>query len=259
MLGLIRYSVEKPFKSLLNLPDDIFQPDYFNYRFNIFKEITLKSLYWQIYKDFKVLIYHSDKMPQELRKLFVDIEQQHPFIRNIFQPGARIEVPKEFMDDALLTFRLDNDDGLPRDITQKLSAYENKAYAGVNIVFPETIAVQKANDDEFFIEDLYYVKSPMAMAYVAKASDENICLLGDHTKIYKNFPTLMLPGAGGLMTINGENCANHLKKHYIINRCDLQSKLKELNYPEFDFDCLRSIIKPVDYHRGKTIMPKVNK
>lgn len=251
MLVLIRYSLEKPFSDLPYAPVDVFEADYFYYRFNIFKEITLKSLCNQTYKGFKTLIYHSDKMPNEFKKLFIDIEKEYPFVRNIFQSGTKITIPKEFEKDIMLTVRLDNDNGLPKDIMQKLSSYEKSFFIRISIIFPNTIAIQRNNDNNFYIEERFYPQSPMAMAYVSDTSDKNVFDLGNHAKVYEKYPTLMLPGTGGLMTINGENCANNLKKHDIINKANLYEKIRGLNYPKFDFECLRKIPKAIDYNRGK--------
>ena len=58
IIGFIRYSQKINFVS----NRDVFEPEYFEYRFKIFKEVTLKSFQQQKNNNFVLLLLHSENL-----------------------------------------------------------------------------------------------------------------------------------------------------------------------------------------------------
>jgi len=64
--------------------------------------------------------------------------------------------------------------------------------------------------------------------------------LGDHGKVNQKHPMLLLPGRGGIQTINGRNVMNFLYFGHVSSLAenDLRVYLEENGYSAFDFKCL---------------------
>lgn len=85
VIGFVRYSQKAKFSSSTQ-EKDVFVPNYFNYRFLLFKNITLKSFQEQTDMDFCLLLLHSESMPQAYREEFMLLGQENSFLYNIFIP-----------------------------------------------------------------------------------------------------------------------------------------------------------------------------
>ena len=59
ILGFVYYSIRTGFRG--KKFSDFFQPKYFDYRLDIFQNVTLKSFQDQSDKDFNVFLLHSEK------------------------------------------------------------------------------------------------------------------------------------------------------------------------------------------------------
>jgi len=248
ILGYIRYSCWRGYDI-----NDFFDPEYLDYRLNIFKNITLKSLQQQTDKDFNVLILHSPKLPQNYKNIFKELENENPFLHNIYVPDTElyeqdyIDGPAgsinfiQFCNDISINFRIDNDDALPCDFISKLKLFLKPEFSGYFISIPQVSIIQRTHKDKFLKQEKYYPSNSMGLAFVTdKNTYKTLMSLGDHGKINQNFPVILLPGRGGIQTINGKNVMNSLYFGFIpaFNSASLSEFLKNNNYADFNFNCL---------------------
>ena len=230
IVGMIRYSVEAAFNK--DRPDsvrDVYADPYFSERFKMFCGITLPSFAQQTSKDFVLLIYHSHKMPNEKKMLFADLEKTFSFIRNIYVSGGRLSVPEEFKSKRLLSFRIDNDDGMPIDFIERLrtaAQLHGKKSDNFAITIPHMRKVCRIDEKEYQTLDCDFVANSMGLAYFG-SDGRNVMDLGNHRLFPYNVPTLFVDGNGGLQIINGTNVANGFNKVY-----NKQSELKNVTESE---------------------------
>lgn len=85
IVGMIRYSLPAGFAAKrFDENFDVFGEPYFSQRLNLFKSITLPSLAGQTDKDFQVIVYHSDAILENKKKIFDDLEKSYPFLKNVY-------------------------------------------------------------------------------------------------------------------------------------------------------------------------------
>lgn len=65
-------------------------------------------------------------MPKDKKEIFYAIEKQYSFVRNVFLDDAKIELPDDIKRQRLMTFRIDNDDGMPIDFVSRLKIFLSK-------------------------------------------------------------------------------------------------------------------------------------
>lgn len=240
VIGMVRYSVEAAFcKDRPESVRDVFAEPYFTERFNMFSGITLPSFEQQTNKDFVLLVYHSYKMPTEKRELFSNIEQEFPFVHNIYVKGGRLDVPKELKPKRMLSFRIDNDDGMPLDFIERLkksAELQGKNSDNFAITIPHMRKVRRVGESEYQTLDCDFVANSMGLAYFG-SDGRSVMDLGNHRLFPYNAPTLFVSGNGGLQIINGTNVANGFHKVY-----DKQSPLKSIS--EFE---LRNLLQKEGY------------
>jgi len=238
--GLVRFS-------LMNLlgNHDVFAPEYFEYRLNLFIKITLRSLQEQTDKGFNVFLYHSDQMPGKYRKIFDKLEKENNFLHNIYQKGVDIVAPPQdaldFSDGACVTFRVDNDDGLPRDFIARIRKYANKEFAGMAISIPEIIKVRRVAKCAFRAERKNYIANSIGLAYVSGPDQfKTIWDMGSHVRVRNKNEMILVPGLGGLMTISGNNIGNTIYKNKSerLDFCAASKLMVDNNHADYDFDCL---------------------
>jgi hypothetical protein len=157
--------------------------------------------------------------------------------------GVLINKTAEYINyyDVFISFRIDNDDALPRDYISKIKYYLKQEFAGHVITLPQIKIIQRTNKNKFILKKTNSYFSSMGMAYVSnKDINETIMHLGTHDKVYKKYPTILLSGEGGLQTINGRNVANEIPLGHVSQYNDntLRAFLRENNYPDIDFKCL---------------------
>lgn len=257
IIGLIRYSQKVIFGEQLR---DAFEPTYFEYRFDIFKNITLKSFQQQTDQNFVLLLLHSKNIPTKYKERFDALEKENSFLYNIFMEDSQESFNETltnsfdyalFKEDIAITFRIDNDDAVPNDFIERLTKFNNIEFIGHVIDIPSVIIIQRISVDTFMVEDRYYPSNTVGLAYVtSKSNYKTVFEIGDHTLVYQNNPMLILPASesGGLMTINGENAANTIKRinSVILNKSKLDAYLMDKKMNNIDLNCLH-IIKSFKY------------
>jgi hypothetical protein len=222
-----------------------------DYRLGIFKNVTLKSFQEQTDKDFIVFLLHSVDLPQKYKNIFQNLEENNHFLHNIYlrisetadNCEALKEQAKEFVnfDDLFLSFRIDNDDALPCDYISKIKNYLKPECAGHVISVPQIQLIQKVNRKTYIMKGKFHHSTSIGLAYVSNNDNKIILQLGAHHKLYQEYPVIMLPGKGGLQTINGRNVANRMPfigRVYKFTDDTLKTFLKNNNYPDIDFNCL---------------------
>jgi len=258
VIGLVRYSQKVQFKER-----DVFEAEYFEYRFDVFKNVTLKSFQQQTNKNFVLLLLHSENMPDQYKDRFFELEQKNPFLHNVFVKDTRESIKKalknsveyvSFEKDVAITFRIDNDDAVQYDFIQKLNNFLKNEFHGFAISMPSLCVVKHISSTSYMVEERYYPLTSIGLAYVTRRSEyKTVMEIGDHSTIFKTLPRVLLEesGGGGLMTINGENVANTINggvvvnnsRIEILNKEDLNKYLLERKIKNLDLDCLRTTNK----------------
>ena len=246
--GFIRYSCRASFTR-----DNFFRPEYLDYRLNIFRNVTLKSFQEQTDKDFNILLLHSENLPEKYKDIFKRMEEDNSFLHNIYIPDSEIEGKDyvnavegsvdyvEFVNDMSINFRIDNDDALPRDYIKRLKEFLRPEFSGFVISFPNVSIIQRNKANNFLRQEKYFPSNSIGLAYVtAKDQYKTIMTLGDHGKINQKHPMILLPGRGGIQTINGKNIMNALYLGYVssLDGNAIKTFLEENGYSDFDFTCL---------------------
>lgn len=255
IIVLIRYSLK------VNYGRDnpnVFSPEYFNYRFRIFREITLKSLISQTDKDFRCVLYHSSEMPLDYKQKFLDLEKEFPFLKSVWQDDAKIFYPYATKP-IVMSIRIDNDDAIPMDFVERFRPFCNQNFKDMVICVPKIVICKRASDQVYEVRKEYYGSNSIGMAYISDNS-KNVFELGNHTEVNNKLPLISLPGVGGMMLLNGDNVMNHdlhkkedsfnhilngfpkysfmLEKQEVLQK-ELREFLKLQKYPDMDLSILR--------------------
>ena len=217
-IGFIRYSCRASFSR-----DDFFKQKYLDYRLGIFKNVTLKSFQEQTDKDFNIMLLHSENLPQKYKKIFKDLENINSFLHNIYIPDSELEGRDyinavessvdyvNFLDGVSINFRIDNDDAVPCDYISRLKYFLKPEFSGFVISFPNVSIIQRTHKDKLLKQEKYFPSNSIGLAYVANKNNyRTIMTLGDHGKVNEKYPMVLLPGRGGIQTINGKNIMNSL-------------------------------------------------
>ena len=274
IIGLIRYSCRATFTS-----KKYFSPKYLNYRLNIFRNITLKSFQNQTDKDFNIFLLHSVNLPDEYKEIFKILENQNAFLHNIYINDSELEGSDyinavestveyvNYINDTAINFRIDNDDAVPDNFIEKLKQFLNPEFIDFVISFPNISIIQRTGKNKYLLQKKYFPSNSIGLAYVTKKNNyKTIMTLGDHGKVNQKHLMLLVPGNGGIQTINGKNIMNSLYLGYTtsLSKDSMSSLLKNNNYYDFDFTCLNickrnimleTIIKSINYAK-KNIFTK---
>ena len=219
VIGMVRYSLAAgaSFPDRSDVKHKVFEDPYFSQRLAMFKGITLKSFAGQACKDFVLLVYHSSAMPEDKKAIFYELEKQYPFMKNLFIEGAKMELPQEYQKKRMMTFRIDNDDAMPKDFVGKLKTIFESCdpmYDDVAFSIPKMRKLAHVGQDEFVTNDSLFVSNSMGLAYLS-TQGKNVMDCGNHCLVPYHYRMMCLEGQGGLQIINGTNVANSLKKtHY---------------------------------------------
>lgn len=244
VIGMVRYSVAAAFANVYSDEQfSVWGEPYFSERLAMFKSITLKSLKQQTNKDFILLIYHSEQMPEAKKKIFADLEKDYPFIRNIYISGAKMELPEDLQQNRVLTFRIDNDDGVPADFIEKLAviyARDDGFYDNVALTIPRIRKIAHISEDQYQTDDSIFVSNSIGLAYMS-IDGQNIMNCGNHRLVPYHYKTVFIDGTGGLQVIHGTNVANGFKKIYdkksrlqILSEKETKELLQSEGYPDMD-------------------------
>lgn len=254
IIGMVRYSVAAAFAA--DHPDkqfNLWEEPYFSQRLAMFKGITLKSFSQQTNKDFVLLVYHSDKMPEEKKVIFAGLEKEFPFMRNIYISNAKMELPADLQQNRILTFRIDNDDGMPVDFIEKLTriyADNTGFYDNVALTIPRIRKVARISENQYQTDNSVFVSNSMGLAYMS-IDGQNVMNCGNHRLVPYHYRTMFLDGTGGLQIIHGTNVANGFKKVYdkksqlqILDEREIKELLQSENYPDVDLRNIPILLEP---------------
>ncbi|MCL2538323.1 MAG: putative rhamnosyl transferase [Alphaproteobacteria bacterium] len=266
---VIQYSMKHPFADRQN----IFAPDFMNYRLKLFREITLKSFLAQTDKDFNVFLYHSDDAPQNFKDIMNDLAREFPFLHNVWIKDGDEKYARPspndvtFENGVTINFRIDNDDALPVDFVANLRRFLRPEFAGFAISIPKITVAQRIGPDKYMTTPFDFIANSMGLAYVTTKNDyRNILTLGVreiHTRVRYEHPMILLPGGGGLQIINGKNVSNRMwKRGKTYTGEQLRKHLVELGYPDLDLTILKraplhlrhrgGFFRRILFHIGKT-------
>jgi hypothetical protein len=254
VIGFVRYSLNVKYGNKTEAKD-VFEEEYFEYRFNIFCNVTLKSFQQQTNNNFVLLLLHSENMPSRYKDRFIELEKNNTFLYNVFVK----DTPESFDDaltqsieyvsfekDVAITFRIDNDDAVHNDFIQRLNGFLKDEYVGFAISMPSLCIVKRISDTSYMIEERDFPSNSIGLANITNRGEyKTVMQLGDHTKINKKTPMILTSGlaAKHLQTINGENEANGICEINvkILNKEDLNKYLFDEKFGNLDLDCLRII------------------
>jgi len=111
---------KKSYKKLL------FDPKRLNFKFNVFRKVTLPSILKQTNKNFIWYIYASKFLPNKYKKKLLLLTRRHKQIKCLFiksfEEFAKIKYPES----KYCTVRLDDDDGLNPKFFEYLNKYKDK-------------------------------------------------------------------------------------------------------------------------------------
>lgn len=252
IIGFVRYSQKIKFSGR-EKERNVFEPEYFEYRFNIFKNITLKSFQQQTNKNFLLLLLHSENMPSEYKERFLKLEENNSFLYNVFVQDTwesfnnAISDSKQYAlyeNGAAITFRIDNDDAVQTDFIEKLSGYLKLDFVGYAITQPMLYRVKRTEKKTYLIEEMYFPANAIGLAFVTGSPNyKTIMEMGEHDLINERNKMIVLPkfSNGGLMTINGENEINtlNLAKAIRLNESGVKSYMKDHKMGNVNLESLR--------------------
>lgn len=249
VIGFVRYSQKINFGP----EKDVFEAEYFEYRFEIFKKVTLESFQQQNDQNFLLLVLHSENMPSHYKQRFHELEESNSFLHNIFVADNAESFNESlktsydyvsFEKDAAITFRIDNDDAVQNDFIQKLSAFVKKDFIGYTISVPAIMIVKRMSNQTFMVEERYYPSNSIGLAYVTNRKGyKTIMHESQHHLVNDTNPMIMFAknAAVGLQTINGENAINSINFYNakILSAAEFEKYIHKLNFAHLDLSCLR--------------------
>jgi len=250
VIGFVRYS-QKGFYE--NKDRNIFDAEYFEYRYTIFNNVTLKSFQQQTNPSFILLLLHSENMPFHYKERFFDLEKENPFIYNVFIKDTQESFNEVILNsekyisyekDAAITFRIDNDDAVPTNFIENLSLFLNPAFVGSCINLPNILIVKRAQTNNYLVERRYFPSNSIGLAYVTSENNfKTIFDINHHHLVNEKNNLILLPTYSGMpiQTINGENAMNSINDIASENFTErkLQEFLKDNNYPNINLKCLK--------------------
>lgn len=248
IIGFVRYSQKISFGT----ERDVFEPNYFEYRYHIFKNITLKSLQKQTNQNFVLILLHSENMPSHFKERFLSLEKENNFLYNVFVEDTQSSFDEallnslqyvEFQNSVVVTFRIDNDDAVQSDFIDILSQYLKKDFVGYSVSIPKQYIVKRITEDDYLLQENYYPANSIGLAFVTnKENYKTVLELGQHHLINEETPMLLLENSknGGLMTINGENAINTIDetKAVIYKKEQLDQYLQQKKFANLELEYL---------------------
>lgn len=248
IIGFVRYSQKIKFVS----NRDVFEPEYFEYRYKIFKEVTLKSFQQQTNSNFVLLLLHSENMPSQYKERFIELEKENSFLYNIFiedsQESFNEAISKSidyvsFENESAITFRIDNDDAVQNNFIEKLGGFLKKDFIGFSLSIPLIHIVKRISNQLYLLQELYIPANAIGLANVTNREHfRTVFNLGNHDLVNNENSLLLLSkfNNGGLQTINGENELNSIDytKAITLNKEELDFYLMKKNMEHLDLECL---------------------
>ena len=249
IVGYVRYSQKIIFG---DKERDMIEPEYFEYRFNIFKNVTLKSFQQQTNTNFVLLVLHSDSMPSHYKEKFRKLEKENQFLYNIYVKDTYESFDEailnsvkyiSFVNDVAVTFRIDNDDAVQLDFIQKLSFFLKNDFKNNSISMPTNYIVKRITEKFYKIEERYYPANSIGLANVTTSKNfRSIFDYGQHHLVNDNYTMIVMAKNhnGGLMTINGENAINTIddSRAITLEKEKLNNFLIKRKIENIDLECL---------------------
>ena len=136
IIGMVRYAIPNSFMNSNNSRSlvQLYEDPYFSDRFNIFRNITLPSFAQQTSQDFTLCVYHTNLIPDDKKVLFDNLAKQYLFLRNVYTAG-KMDIPDDLKERQMLTFRIDNDDGMALDFIEKLQQIKELIFAFIYFLY----------------------------------------------------------------------------------------------------------------------------
>lgn len=251
IVGIVRYAIPNAFDDIKvegvrsRGLEKLYEDPYFTDRFNIFCNITLKSFEGQTDKDFVLCVYHTDQIPKNRKELFSKIEKEYPFVRCVYVPDDKMPIPEDIKEQNMLTFRIDNDDGVPTDFIERLrKTIDSTDDINFAITIPKIRKIMRLSDNSFRTITANYPSNSIGLAYYTN-EDKTIIELGNHTNVHIRIPTKKLDGNGGLQVINSYNVANKFEKknnnyndQKVLNKKNMEKLFIKEHYSIGDISCL---------------------
>lgn len=249
IIGFVRYSQKIKFGKK---EKDVFEAEYFEYRFNIFKKITLKSFQQQTNSNFVLLILHSENMPSHYKERFLELENENPFLYNVFVEDTwesfNEAISKSidyvsFENDIAVTFRIDNDDAVQNNFIEKLGFFLKKDFVGFSLSVPLIYIIKRVSNQLYMLQERYYPANSIGLAYVTEREQYKTVLnMGEHNLINDISSLILFEKSenGGLQTINGENELNSIDntRAITLNKEELENYLLKRKMEHLDLECL---------------------
>lgn len=249
VLGFVRYSQ----KIIFGQEKDVFESEYFEYRFEIFKNVTLKSFQQQTDNSFILLLLHSENMPVQYKMRFLELEESNLFLYNIFVEDNQKSFDDalnqslkyvSFTDDAALTFRIDNDDAVQIDFIKQLRSFVKQDFVGYSISVPTIAIVKRVSNKLYLLEERYYPSNSIGLAYVTGRDDYKTIMKESQHHLVNDTNSMILlakNAAAGLQTINGENAINSINSENakIFSDVQFEEYLKENRFENLELSCMR--------------------
>lgn len=250
IIGFVRYSQRIEFGNVIR---DMFEPEYFEYRFNIFKNITLKSFQKQSNTNFVLLLLHSKNMPKHYQKRFKELENENSFLYNVFVEDTQdsfneaLAMSCQFVDSengSVITFRIDNDDAVQTDFIKELHHYLKDEFSSHCISIPKMIIIKRIDKNVFMLQESYYPANSIGLAFITKTDNyKTIMELGQHHLMNEENDLILMSKINNavLMTINGENAINTIddSKSVILDEKSVREYLKKHKIENLNLESLR--------------------
>lgn len=248
IIGMVRYAIPNSFTNTNNSRSlvQLYEEPYFSDRFNIFCNVTLESFAQQTNQDFVLCVYHTNLIPDDKRTLFDNLEKRYRFLRNIYTDGKML-IPDDLKESQMLTFRIDNDDGMTLDFIEKMQQIKDN-YNGKSTNFaisiPHMRKIGRIGEDMYKTIATDFISNSMGLAYLG-SDGRTVMDTGNHRLVPYTTPILLVEGNGGLQVINGYNVANAFHKRYqnqtedvILDKNSMEKFLYDDGYANINLSCL---------------------
>lgn len=248
IIGMVRYAIPNSFTNTNNSRSllQLYEEPYFSDRFNIFCNVTLESFAQQTNQDFVLCVYHTNLIPDDKRTLFDNLEKRYRFLRNIYTDGKML-IPDDLKESQMLTFRIDNDDGMTLDFIEKMQQIKdnyNSKSTNFAISIPHMRKIGRIGEDMYKTIATDFISNSMGLAYLG-SDGRTVMDTGNHRLVPYTTPILLVEGNGGLQVINGYNVANAFHKRYqnqtedvILDKNSMEKFLYDDGYANINLSCL---------------------
>lgn len=207
VIGLVRFSYvagrDTGFQSTRNRPYEerlriILDPKRLDRRFALFERVCLPSLIAQPADRFQAVLLASEAMPEAHAARLRALVAPHPNLHAVFAKPSTTEAamseavraiaPAEGMK---LTFRLDDDDAISTDYTEKVTRYRQERYDGHCLSLLRGVGLCRLyGRTRLWDRAKPFVSAGLGFINRAQAP-ETIHDCGNHNRVSERFPTLI--------------------------------------------------------------------